>query len=102
MPEIKYVDRPDLAETFIDRVGTAEFSGHTIRLELSVSRSEMSGMSAGTQKEPSRRVVPVARLVLTVDAAISLQQGLTMMLKSLSQQGLIDASAVPTPSPTKQ
>jgi hypothetical protein len=36
--EVRYIDRPDLAETFADSINSVTFDGQSMRIELGVTR----------------------------------------------------------------
>jgi hypothetical protein len=67
-PSFRYVDVPELAETFADSVGPWYFDGSTLRLEFLVSRLDQ----AKAPDTPTGRKLPVCRLVLTTSAAVEL------------------------------
>jgi len=64
-PSIRYVDRPDMVETFVDSITGLVFDGQTLRIEFGVTRfDEMKPNS-----QVSGRRYPACRLVLSPAAA---------------------------------
>jgi hypothetical protein len=81
--KVTYVDLPALAETFSDRIGNSLFDGQYLRVDLLVTRAAMNP----TVANPDAMVVPVARLVLTKEAAEDLREKIGKFLKSLDPSG---------------
>lgn len=94
--ETKYVDIPDLAETFADHVEKVFFDGQTLRLEFSIRRFEEAqpGSNAATGKR-----YPCSRLVLHQKAAIDLINKLQGLAAVMEKQGMVKRQQ-PTPAPT--
>jgi hypothetical protein len=68
---IAHVDLPQLAETFADSVHNVVWDGHTLRVDLCVTRyPEPAQMGEGAKR------YPVCRLVLTAAAAADLYERL--------------------------
>src|ERR1700741_730315 len=67
-PAIRYVDRPDMAETFVDSITGLVFDGQTLRIEFGVTR--LDEVKANS-RFPGRRS-PACRLVLPPAAAADL------------------------------
>jgi hypothetical protein len=78
---IKYVDLPEMAETFADSVNSISFDGHTLRIEFGVTRFDQT---AG-QKPTSGRRYPATRMVLTRGAALEMVNRLQQMAAAISQ-----------------
>ena len=87
MPQIdtKYIDLPDLSETFTDHIEKFFFDGNTLRIEFCVKRIE----DAQPQKTPSGKPSPVCRLVLHQEAAIDLINKLQGLTAALEKQGVV-------------
>ncbi len=67
-PAIRYVDRPDMPETFVDSITALVFDGQTLRIEFGVTRfDEMRPNSQVTGRR-----YPACRLVLPPAAAAEL------------------------------
>jgi hypothetical protein len=82
---IRYVDRPDLEETFADSVTGLTFDGQTLRIEFGVTR--LDEVKADTPISGRRH--PSCRLVLTPGAAVDLINRLQQIAAALKQAGLI-------------
>ncbi|MBV8095695.1 MAG: hypothetical protein JO110_21200 [Acetobacteraceae bacterium] len=67
-PAIRYVDRPDMAETFVDSITGLVFDGQTLRIEFGVTR--LDEVKANSQITGRR--YPACRLVLPAAAAADL------------------------------
>ena len=87
--ETKYVDLPDLSETFSDHIEKFFFDGNTLRIEFCVRRIE----DAQPQKPPSGKRYPVCRLVLHQEAAIDLINKLQGLTAALEKQGVVKRQA---------
>lgn len=83
--ETKYVDLPDLSETFTDHIEKFFFDGQTLRIEFAVRRVE----EAQPQKPPTGKRYPVCRLVLHQEAAIDLINKLQGLTAALEKQGVL-------------
>ena len=67
-PAIRYVDRPDIAETFADSITGLVFDGQSLRIEFGVTR-----LDDVKQNMPiTGRRFPACRLVLSPAAAAEL------------------------------
>jgi len=97
IPQIHFVDRPDLSETFADSVHGIIFDGQTMRIELCSTRMDQPQ----PQKEPTARQYPVCRLVLSPIAAIDLYNKLQQVLQALEKEGKITRNP-PPPQTTVQ
>ena len=95
-PTFRYVDQPELAETFADSINSLLFDGQSLRIEFGVSRlDEMK------QNVPATgRRYPACRLVLTPAAAIELINRMQQVGSALAEAGvvkLIQPATTPTP-----
>ena len=95
MPEVKkprpvfrYVDVPELAETFADSIGPWYFDGSTLRVEFLVSRLDQAKAS----DTPTGRKLPVCRLVLTTNAAVELLNFSQQLAAALKKAGLVKSA----------
>jgi len=91
---IRYVDRPDLAETFADAISGLIFDGQSLRIEFAVTRLDevkQDGPIAG-------RRFPACRLVLTPAAAVDLINRMQQVGAALAQAGLTKATPASTPA----
>jgi hypothetical protein len=94
-PPSHYVDLPELAETFADSVHAMVWDGHTLRVELCVTR--FPEPASGTQMEARR--YPACRLVLTSAATIDLFDRLQQTMAALAKAGLLSQQKAPPPGP---
>src|ERR1041384_132984 len=79
------VDRPELAETFVDSLTLSTFDGAAARLTFCVLR-----MQEPQQGKPAHfNRYPVCRMVLTPDATIELYNRLNQMMGALQKLGLV-------------
>ncbi|MEX0589946.1 MAG: hypothetical protein WD207_02545 [Xanthobacteraceae bacterium] len=93
---IKYVDLPELDETFADSVNAVSFDGQTLRIEFGVTRFDQ----AAAQKPTSGRRYPACRMVLTRAAAMEMINRLQQMATAITQAGQGRQSATGTASRT--
>jgi hypothetical protein len=93
---IKYVDRPELTETFADSVNSVSFDGQTLRIEFGVTRFDQ----AAGQKPTSGRRYPATRIVLTRSAALEMINRLQQMAAAIAQAGQTKPGASTGDSPS--
>ena len=79
IPTYRYDDRPDLLETFADKVHRMSFDGRTLRIDFCVNRPG----------EPQGHSIPTCRLVLDLDGAIDLFNKINSLQNVLQQKGVI-------------
>ena len=84
-PQIDFVDRPELAETFIDSIRNVTFDGATVRAELCVTRFE----EAASPAVAKAKQYPASRLVLRPDAAVDLFVRLQRLIALMEQRGIV-------------
>ena len=90
--KISVQDRPELSETFVDAVGLSTFDSQHFRLELQVTRLD----EPKPPQPPTGRRYPVARLVLTVPAAIDLHNKLGSFVEMMLAKGVVKKEQVVT------
>jgi len=83
--QVRYVDLPDVLETFVDSVKSVEFDGETARIELCVTRMD----PLKTTDKPTARRYPVCRLAMTPEAFLSLANQFQTIVKTLEETGVI-------------
>ena len=81
---IRYVDRPDVGETFADSITSLVFDGQTLRIEFSVTRVDEVKPDAPI----SGRRYPASRIVLSPGAAIELINRMQQIGAALTQAGV--------------
>jgi hypothetical protein len=95
---VRYIDRPDMVETFVDSVTGLIFDGQTLRLEFGVTRfDEMKPNTPITGRR-----YPACRLVLSTVAAVDLINRMQQIGSALTQAGVVKAAqpsgAAPPPT----
>jgi hypothetical protein len=99
---LRYIDQPDLAETFADSIGNLSFDGQSLRIEFTVTR--MDEHKQGTPMTGRR--YPACRLVLPPGAAVDLINRMQQVAAALTQAGVLrqnppqPAAAAPQPTAT--
>lgn len=86
---IRLVDRPDLAETFVDSVSGLVFDGQTLRIDFAVTRLD----EIKPNTPVSGRRYPACRLVLPPAAAVDLINRMQQIGQALTQAGLATRNA---------
>lgn len=84
-PPSRYVDLPDLAETFADSIHAMVWDGQTLRVEFCATRFPDT---AATPPLEAKRY-PACRLVLTSAAAVDLFNRLQQTMTALAQAGVV-------------
>ncbi|HTZ17324.1 MAG TPA: hypothetical protein VMB78_02675 [Dissulfurispiraceae bacterium] len=83
--QIRYVDLPEVSETFVDSFGSVLFDGQTARIELRVTRMD----EPIPPKAPTATKYPACRLVLTPNALLELSSNLQNIINALIKQGVL-------------
>jgi len=82
---VRFVDAPNLPETFADSVHNVVWDGQTLRVEFCVTRyPERPG-----DKDAEARRYPACRLVLTASGVAALFNRLQQTVAALSEAGVI-------------
>jgi hypothetical protein len=88
---LRFIDRPDVTETFADAISALVFDGQSLRIEFAVTRlDEIKPNSPITGRR-----YPACRLVLPPAAAIDLINRMQQIGAALTQAGV--AKAAPPP-----
>jgi hypothetical protein len=95
-PQIRYVDRPDVSETFADSIRGLSFDGQTMRIEFCSVRIDPFNPT----EAPTGRQYPVCRMVLTPNAGIELFNRLQQIVKALEKSGAVHRTPPSTATPT--
>jgi hypothetical protein len=96
--QITDVDRPELAETFVDSLALSTFDGAAARLTFCVLR-----MQEPQQGKPAQfNRYPVCRMVLTPDATVELFNRLNQMMGALQKLGLVKMEPGKPPQSVEQ
>jgi hypothetical protein len=96
LPAARFVDLPELPETFADSIHTMVWDGQTLRVEFCVTR--FPDQAASSTKEAQR--YPACRLVMTSAVAVDLFNRLQQTMTALAQAGVVQknpSASVPTP-----
>jgi hypothetical protein len=81
---IRYIDRPELEETFADSVTALFFDGQTLRLEFAVTRlDDIKGITPITGRR-----YPACRVVLPPAAAVDLINRMQQIGAAMTQSGI--------------
>jgi hypothetical protein len=81
---IRYLDRPDVTETFADSITGLVFDGQTLRIEFSVTRVD----EVKPDSPITGRRYPASRIVLSPGAAIELINRMQQIGAALTQAGV--------------
>jgi hypothetical protein len=81
---IRYLDRPDVTETFADSITGLVFDGQTLRIEFSVTRVD----EVKPDSPITGRRYPASRIVLSPGAAIELINRTQQIGAALTQAGV--------------
>jgi hypothetical protein len=84
-PQLKYVDRPEIFETFADSCARMTLEGFNGKLEFVVNRMDDPKPSA----PPTGRALTALRLVLPVPGILDLHAKLTQLIGALQAQGML-------------
>jgi hypothetical protein len=80
----RYVDRPELGETFADSIHAMVWDGQTLRIEFCVTRYPESPTEGGEAKR-----YPSCRLVLTATAVTDLFNRVQQTIGALVKTGVV-------------
>ena len=88
---VRYIDRPECAETFADSISGLSFDGQTLRIEFGITRVD----DVKPNTPVTGRRYPACRLVLPPAAAIELINRMQQIAAALAQAGVIKANPKP-------
>ena len=89
---IRYFDRPDCTETFVDSITNLSFDGQSLRIEFGITR--LDAVNPGTPMTGRR--YPACRLVLPPAAAIDLINKMQQTAAALVQAGVVKSTPAKT------
>ena len=92
---IRYIDRPDIEETFADSVSGLIFDGQTLSIEFAVTRLD----EVKPNTPVTGRRYPASRIVLPPAAAVDLINRMQQIAAVLTQAGVVKAAARPGEEP---
>jgi hypothetical protein len=87
----RYVDRPELPETFADSISGMFFDGQSLRIEFAVSRVD----EVKPNIPITGRRYPACRLVLPPGAAVELINRMQQIGAALTKAGVVKQSEAP-------
>lgn len=85
---IRYIDRPECAETFADSINNVYFDGQSLRLEFGITRLD----DVKPNTPVTGRRFPAQRMVLTPMAAVELINRMQQVGAALAQAGVLKAT----------
>jgi hypothetical protein len=88
---IRYIDRPDVEETFADAVSGLIFDGQSLRIEFAVTRLD----EVKPNTPLTGRRYPASRIVLPPAAAVDLINRMQQIAAALTQAGMVKAAPRP-------
>jgi hypothetical protein len=88
---IRYVDQPDMAETFADSINNVYFDGQSLRIEFGITRLD----EVKPNTPVTGRRYPAERLVLTPAAAVELINRMQQVGVALTQAGVLKPANPP-------
>jgi hypothetical protein len=88
---IRYVDQPDMAETFADSINNVYFDGQSLRIEFGITRLD----EVKPNTPVTGRHYPAERLVLTPAAAAELINRMQQVGAALTQAGVLKPANPP-------
>jgi hypothetical protein len=92
---IRYLDRPDVEETFADSITGLIFDGQTLRIEFGVTRLD----EVRANMPVTGRRYPAVRVVLPPTAAVELINRMQQIANALTQSGVARAAPRPGDGP---
>ncbi len=92
---IRYIDRPDIEETFADAVSGLIFDGQSLRIEFAVTRLD----EVKPNTPLTGRRYPASRIVLPPAAAVDLINRMQQIAAALTQAGMVKAAPRPGEMP---
>ena len=93
----KFIDIPELTETFADSIGSLRFDSQVMKIEFRTTRQDQ----VEPPNPPNNIQSPVCRLVLTPKASIELYNHLQLIMNQLEKDGVLNKNKPPVnPEPT--
>ena len=94
---VRYIDRPEIEETFIDSISGLIFDGQTLRIEFAVTRLD----EVKPNSPITGRRYPACRVVMPPGAAVELINRMQQIATALTQAGITKAAPRPGTEPTR-
>ena len=92
--KLKYIDIPDLSETFVDSLGMFTYENRLARLDFRVTRLD----APKPPKPPTGKQYPACRMVMTTEVIVDLCNQLNQIMGVLVQEGIIKQEEIPKPT----
>jgi hypothetical protein len=83
--QMRYVDRPEISETYADLLGRVYFDGITLRMEFVVNRLDDSQPG----QQGTGRAVTTARVVIPLPGMVDMLGKLQTIMKQLQAAGMV-------------
>jgi hypothetical protein len=83
--QLTYVDRPEVAETFVDTLRRAGFDGINVRIEFTVNRLDDPRPPA----PPAGQALTACRLVIPLTGFLAMVQQLETLVSTLRAKGVL-------------
>jgi hypothetical protein len=94
-PQLSYVDRPEISETFVDSLARAWFDPlHNLRMEFVVNRLD----DANPPSPMTGKSVTACRIVIPAPGLVDLYAKLGALISVLQQQGIVRTFVQPPTS----
>lgn len=93
-PQLTYVDRPEISETFADSLGRLTFDGLTLRMEFLVNRMD----DPNPPTPPTGRALTACRVVLPLSGVMDMAGKLQMLMAQLQAAGVLRQVQTPPTS----
>jgi hypothetical protein len=90
-PQLTYVDRPEISETFADSCARILVEGLNAKLEFTVNRMD----DPKPPSPPTGKALTVCRVVLPLPGVIDLHAKLSQILSALQAQGIMKVATFP-------
>jgi hypothetical protein len=95
-PNLRYVDRPEIAEAFADSLEKFVFDGGILRMEFTVTRYDDPKPPAA----PSGTKITACRLVLPPNGIVELMNKLEKLKQHFISAGMMTPAGAPVKGPT--
>jgi hypothetical protein len=80
-----YVDRPEIADTFVDALRRATFDGVNVRIELTVNRLDDPQPPA----PPTGRALTACRVIIPLTGFLAMAKQFETLINTLHAQGVL-------------
>lgn len=84
-PRLTYVDRPDIADTFVDALRRATFDGVNVRIEFTVNRLE----DPQPPSPPTGKALTACRVIIPLMGFLAMAKQFDTLVQTLRAQGVL-------------